>query len=208
MESICSLTLHWAAVTRGHCHPPLKEVPKCFVRSSTSAALGFGGSFWKIFSRRNPNLIFILKSLNFQMLLTKAHLLSPVPFEQRILTTFHTFLNKYPELPELLYPTWVGFVAVVHRLGGSRSHVGAESCQSLSAHSSCKFCAYGFFCCCFILKSSEYSICLVCVLKKKLILRTWRLSNRSSCVSVYMFPSLWNPVQIDLTGKTTAEYLC
>lgn len=145
MESICSLTLHWAAVTRGHCHPPLKEVPKCFVRSSTSAALGFGGIFWKIFSRRSPNLIFIFKSLNFQMLLTKPHFLSPVPFEQRILTTFHTFLNKYPELPELLYPMWVGFVAVVHRLGGSRSHVGAESCQSLSAHSSRKFCAYGFF---------------------------------------------------------------
>lgn len=40
-----ALIQHWAAVTRGHCHPPLKEIPKCFVRSSTSAALGFGGSF-------------------------------------------------------------------------------------------------------------------------------------------------------------------
>lgn len=35
----------WAAITRGHCHPPLKKTPKCFVSSSTSAGLGFGGSF-------------------------------------------------------------------------------------------------------------------------------------------------------------------
>lgn len=54
---ICPLIQPGAAGT-GHCHPPLKEIPKCFVRSSTSAVLVFWGKFLKNTIKKNPKFNF------------------------------------------------------------------------------------------------------------------------------------------------------